>query len=64
MKIVINVVLAQCILYCILTIFTRITAYFVFYNWSLIENVSCIKFGIRKQRFGKHINGRNKTNKY
>ena len=43
-----------------------IGAYFVFYNWSLIKNnVSCIKFGIRKkQRFGKHRNGRNQTNKY
>ena len=32
------------------TIFTGITTYFVYYNWSLIKNnVSCIKFGIRKE---------------
>ena len=32
------------------TIFTGITIYFVYYNWSLIENnVSCIKFNTRKE---------------
>ena len=32
------------------TIFTRITTYFVYYSWSLINNnVSCIKFGTRKE---------------
>ena len=32
------------------TIFTGITIYFVYYNWSLIKNkVSCIKFGIHKE---------------
>ena len=35
----------------IFTIFTGITIYFVYYNWSLIKNnVSCIKFGIHKER--------------
>ena len=34
----------------VLTIFTGITTYFVYYNWSLIKNnVSCIKFGIHKK---------------
>ena len=34
----------------IFTIFTRITTYFVYYNWSLIKNnVSCIKFGTHKE---------------
>ena len=33
----------------VFTIFTGITIYFVYYNLSLIKNnVSCIKFGIRK----------------
>ena len=27
----------------------RIVAYFVYYNWSLIKNVSCIKFGFCKE---------------
>ena len=52
----------------VFTIFTGITIYFVYYDWSLIKNnVSCIKFSTRKEtKFGecKHINGRNKTNKY
>ena len=35
----------------VFTIFTGITIYFVYYNWSLIKNiVSCIKFGIRKEK--------------
>ena len=34
----------------IVTVFTRITTYFVYYNWSLIKNnVSCIKLGIHKE---------------
>ena len=34
----------------IFKIFTGITTYFVYYNCSLIKNnVSCIKFGIRKE---------------
>ena len=34
----------------VFAIFTGITIYFVYYNWSLIKNnVSCIKFGIRKE---------------
>ena len=34
----------------ILTIFTGITIYFVYYNWSLIKNnVSCVKFGTHKE---------------
>ena len=33
----------------VFTIFTGITTYFVYYNWSLIKNnVSCIKFGTHK----------------
>ena len=33
-----------------LTIFTGITIYFVYYNWSLIKNnASCINFGFRKE---------------
>ena len=32
----------------VFTIITRITIYFIYYNWSLIKNnVSCMKFGIR-----------------
>ena len=33
----------------IFTIFTGITIYFVYYNWSLIKNVSCIIFSTHKQ---------------
>ena len=34
----------------VLTIFTGITIYFVYYNWSLIKNnVSCIKFSTHKE---------------
>ena len=34
----------------VFTIFTGITTYFVYCNWSLIKNnVSCIKFGIHKE---------------
>ena len=34
----------------VFTIFTGITIYFVYYNWSLIKNnVSCIKFGPHKE---------------
>ena len=34
----------------VLTIFTGIAIYFVYYNWSLIKNyVSCIKFSTRKE---------------
>ena len=34
----------------VFTIFTGITTYFVYYNWSLIKNnISCIKFGTRKE---------------
>ena len=45
---------SSCTVYVVLviaffTIFTRITTCFVYYNWSLIKNnVSCIKFGTRK----------------
>ena len=52
----------------IFTIFMGITAYFVYYNWSLIKNnVPCINLVLtKKQRFGEcnsieHINGRNQT---
>ena len=46
---------SSCAVYIVLmivvfTIFTGTTIYFVYYNWSLIENnVSCIKFGIHKE---------------
>ena len=46
---------SSCTVYIVLmilfvTIFTAITIYFVYYNWSLIENsVSCINFGFRKK---------------
>ena len=45
---------SSCTVYIVLmivvfTIFTRITTYFVYYNWSLIKNVSCIKFGTNKE---------------
>ena len=33
----------------VFTVFTGITTYFVYYNWSLIKNVSCIKFDIHKE---------------
>ena len=33
----------------VFTIFTGITIYFVYYNWSLIKNVSCIKFNTQKE---------------
>ena len=69
---------SSCTVYIVLiivffTIFTGITIYFIYYNWSLIQNnVSCIKFSTRKEiknlvnaiLLNEHINGRNKTNKY
>ena len=45
----------SCIVYIVLmmiafTIFTGITVYLVYYNWSLInENIHCIKFNNRKK---------------
>ena len=53
MKIIINVVL--CIVYIVLmtiafTIFTGITVYLAYYNWSLINNnIFCIKFNNHKK---------------
>ena len=45
MKMVINVVLAHCF-----SVDDRISAYFVYYNWSLVtNNVSYITFGTRTQ---------------
>ena len=46
---------SSCTLYIVLmivvfTICARITTYFVYYNWSLVKNVSCIKFNNRTQR--------------
>ena len=50
------------------TIFTAITIYFVYYNWSFIKNkVFCIKSNTHKETiiyWIQHINGVNKTNKY
>ena len=46
---------SSCTVYIILmigtfTVFTGITIYFVYYNWSLIKNnVSCIKFSTHKE---------------
>ena len=46
---------SSCTVYIVLmivsfTIFTGITTYFVYYNWSLIKNnVSFIKFGTHKE---------------
>ena len=45
---------SSCTVYIVLMIavavFTGITTYFVYYNWSLIKNnVSCIKFGTHKE---------------
>ena len=35
----------------VLTIFTGITNYFVYYNWSLVkDNVFCIKFCIQRNK--------------
>ena len=50
----------------VFTTFIGITIYFVYYNWFLIKNnVSCIKFNTHwETKIGKHINGRNKINKY
>ena len=60
---------SSCTVYIVLmivvfTIFTGITTYFVYYNWSLTKNnVSCIKFGAHKEtKLGNHINGKNQTN--
>ena len=33
----------------VFTIFIGITIYFIYYNWSLIKNVSCIKFNTSKE---------------
>ena len=58
----------------VFTIFTGITIYLVYYNWSLINNnnnnnnIYCIKFSTHKktQKFDgcKYINGNNEANKY
>ena len=43
---------SSCTMYIVLMIavFTGITTYFVYYNWSLIKNnVSCIKFDTHKE---------------
>ena len=46
---------SSCTVYTVLfwiffTIFTGITTYFAYCNWSVIKNnVSCIKFGFRKE---------------
>ena len=50
----------------VFTIFTGITIYFVYYNWSLIKKMFLALNLIlaKKQRFSEYINGRNKTNKY
>ena len=42
----------------ILTIFTGITTYFVYYNWSL-RFLALNLVLTKKQRFGKYINGKN-----
>ena len=45
---------SSCTVYIVLMIivftsFTGMTIYFVYYNWSLIKNVSCIKFSTHKE---------------
>ena len=46
---------SSCTVYTVLmivvfTIFTKISTYFVYYNWSLIKNnVPCFKFGTHKK---------------
>ena len=45
---------SSCTLYIVLmivvfTICVRIGTYFVYYNWSLVKNVSCIEFNARIQ---------------
>ena len=63
----------SCIFYVVLmtvafTIFTGITVYLVYYNWSLINNIYCIKFNNCKKN--KNLmctiikSGHNKVNKY
>ena len=63
---------SSCTVYIVLmivvfTIFTGITIYFVYYNWSLIKNnVSCIRFNTcweTKIWWAEHINGGNKNDK-
>ena len=53
MKMKINKVIKnECIVLMIVifTMFTGITIYFIYYNWSLIKNyVSCIKFNTHKE---------------
>ena len=55
---------SSCTVYIVLmivvfTICAGISAYFVYYNWSLVKNVSRIKFGtVLRQQFGKLINGK------
>ena len=48
----------------VFTIFTGVTIYFVYYNWSLIKNnISCTKFNTHKETLRMHhINGIIKTN--
>ena len=55
---------SSCTVYIVLmivvfTIFTGITTYFVYYNWSLIKIIFLASNLVltKKQRFGKHING-------
>ena len=55
---------SSCTVYIVLmivvfTIFTRITTYFVYYNWSLIKMFLALNLVFaKKQRFGKRINGK------
>ena len=52
----------------VFTIFTGITIYLVYCNWSLIiNNIYCIRFNNRKKKKNdqcKYINGDNEANKY
>ena len=42
---------------------TGIRAYFVYYNWSLVKNVSRNEFGtVLRQQFSKLMNGKSQTN--
>ena len=53
--VIINVVLVYIVfMIVVFTVFTGITFFFVYCNWSSIKNnFSCIKFNTRKDKFGK-----------
>ena len=68
MKIVINVVLVKCMLcwwYFLQFILELLFILFITIGlWLIIMFLALNLVFAKKQRFGKHIDGRNKTNKY